>query len=64
MALRLRIVRGRDVLASSRTLLRGTRASAVLRTLRPLHRGRYTLRVALDGAGGGVTGVQQAVSLG
>jgi phospholipase C len=62
-ALRMRVVRDGKVLASSRTLLHGTRASAVLRAGRPL-RGSYTLRIALDGASGAVTGVQQPLSIG
>jgi hypothetical protein len=35
----------------------------VLRAGRPL-RGSYTLRIALDGASGAVTGVQQPLSIG
>jgi phospholipase C len=63
-ALRFRIAKGNDVLATTRTLLHGTRASAVLWTSKPLRRGHYTLRIALDSASGGVAGVQQAVRLG
>jgi phospholipase C len=63
LALRFRIVRGGRVLASARALLHGTQASTVMRTDRRL-RGSYTLRVALDSASGGVSGVRQAVSLG
>jgi phospholipase C len=62
-ALRLRIAKGGHVLASSRALLKGTQASAVLRPGSPLGRGTYTLRATLDSADG-VSGVSRAVTLG
>jgi phospholipase C len=63
-ALRLRIARGGDVLASSSTLVHGTHASLTLSSGRTLPPGRYTLRIALDSRQAGVSGANQTVKLG
>jgi phospholipase C len=62
-ALRLRIAKGNDVLASSSTLVRGAEASATLSSGRALPAGSYTLRIALD-TQAGVSGTHQTVKLG
>src|SRR4029077_14496807 len=62
-ALRLRIAKGNDVLASSRTLVHGKRASVTLSSNRSLSPGSYTLRIALDSQAG-VSGSNQMVKLG
>jgi phospholipase C len=62
-ALRVRIVKGNDVLASSSTLVHGSEASVTLSSDRTLSPGSYTLRIALDGQGG-VSGANQTVKLG
>lgn len=62
-ALRFRIAKGSHVLATARTILRGSRAHAVLRTKKALKEGHYTLRIAIASKAG-VTGVHQTVKLG
>jgi phospholipase C len=63
-ALRLRIAKGGDVLASASTLVHGTHASLTLSSGRTLSPGRYTLRIALDSRQAGVSGADQTVKLG
>jgi phospholipase C len=62
-ALSLRIVKGNDVLASSHTLVRGSRANVTLSSGGSLLPGSYTLRIALD-TPAGVSGSNQTVKLG
>jgi hypothetical protein len=62
-AVRLRIVKGSKVLATSRTFLKGTHASTVLNTAKALTPGAYTLRIAISSQAG-VSGANQTVKLG
>jgi phospholipase C len=62
-ALRLRIAKGNDVLASSSAPVHGSRVSATLSNGKSLPPGSYTLRIALDSQAG-VSGVNQMVKLG
>jgi phospholipase C len=60
-AVRIRLVRGSKILATSRALIRGRQARLVL-SPKQLRHGRYTLRVTLTSAGK-VSGHSQALSL-
>jgi phospholipase C len=62
-ALRLRLVKGGKVLATSRTFLNGSHASTVLSTAKALTPGAYTLRIAISSQAG-VSGATQTVKLG
>jgi phospholipase C len=61
-AIRLRIVKGRRILATGRTALTGDRAKITLRPKRKLKRGKYTLRIAISRPGG-VIGLTQQIRL-
>ena len=62
-ALRLRLVKGGKVLATSRTFLNGNHANTALTSAKALAPGAYTLRIAISSQAG-VSGATQTVKLG
>jgi phospholipase C len=60
IAVRLRLVKGSSVLATTRTTLRNAKVKATLRSKRALRKGKYTLRIAVTHKGG-VIGITKKV---
>ena len=60
IAVRLRLVKGSSVLATTRTTLKSGKVKATLKSRKALKKGKYTLRIAVTHKGG-VIGISKTV---